>query len=109
MNVLALSIFLGNVLSQKWSQFVPVFLDDPIQNMDDFNTNAFIDTLRTYATGRRQFFLTTCDLDFYRLMLAKLKCLNEGGRRRFIAYRFEAITSEGFAARIDAGSRSAAA
>lgn len=109
LNVLALSIFLSNALSQRWSQFVPLFLDDPVQNMDEFNTNAFVDTLRTYAAGRRQFFLTTCDLDLYQLALAKLGCLNEGGKTGFVAYRFEEFTSEGPTIRIDTGSREAAA
>jgi len=109
LNVLALSIFLSNALSQRWSQFVPLFLDDPVQNMDDFNTNAFVDTLRTYATGQRQFFLTTCDLDLYQLVLGKLRCLNQGGKTGFVAYRFEEFTSEGPTIRIDTGSREAAA
>jgi DNA repair protein SbcC/Rad50 len=109
LNVLALSIFLSNAFSQRWSQFVPLFLDDPVQNMDDFNAYAFLDTLRTYAVGSRQFLLTTCDLDFYKLMLAKFRCLNSGGQRRFIAYRFDSFSSGGPDVRIDTEAREAAA
>ncbi len=94
-NVLALSIFLSNALQQRWSQFGTVFLDDPVQNMDDFNANALIDTLRTLALGRQQFILTTCDLDFYKLLLVKLGCLNNGQIKRFKAYRLEGISLDG--------------
>jgi DNA repair exonuclease SbcCD ATPase subunit len=95
LNVLALSIFLTHALQQRWSRFFSILLDDPVQNMDDYNANALIDTLRAFVEHRRQFALATCDLNFYRLMLVKLKCLNQNGRKRFAAYRLEGVSSRG--------------
>ncbi|MGC2467926.1 MAG: hypothetical protein WA517_22230 [Candidatus Acidiferrum sp.] len=96
-NVLALSVFLSNVLQQRWSKMTGVFMDDPVQNMDDLNSNAFIDTIRGLATtAGRQFVVATCDPHLYRLMLVKLACLNvEPGRKRFSAYRLEGISVDG--------------
>jgi hypothetical protein len=46
-------------------------------NMDDFNANSFVDTLRAFVERKRQFIVATCDVSLYRLMLVKLKCLNQ--------------------------------
>lgn len=96
-NVLALSVFLSNVLQQRWSKMTSVFMDDPVQNMDDLNSNAFIDTIRALTTSAgRQFVVATCDPHLYRLMLVKLACLNADPRRkRFSAYRLEGISVDG--------------
>jgi DNA repair exonuclease SbcCD ATPase subunit len=95
-NVLALSIFLSNAFQQSWSRLNSVFMDDPVQNMDDLNSNAFIDTLRALAiSSGRQFVVATCDQRLYKLMLVKLACLNANGKTRFSAYRLEGISVEG--------------
>jgi hypothetical protein len=95
LNVAALSIFLSHSFQQRWSLFEPLFLDDPVQNMDDFNANGFIDCLRSLAVLDRQFVISTCDISFYRLLLLKLRCMNYDGQGRFRAYRLEGISEEG--------------
>jgi len=96
LNVLALSIFLSHSLQQRWSRFIPLLLDDPVQNMDDFNANGFIDCIRSLAADNdRQFVLSTSDVGFYRLLLLKLRCMNYDGVIRFRAYRFEGISAAG--------------
>jgi DNA repair protein SbcC/Rad50 len=94
-NILALSLFLSNSIHQRWSHFEPILLDDPVQNMDDLNANALIDSLRTLVSQKRQFILATCDIDFYRLMVLKLTCLNTNGRKCFRAYRLEGSSTDG--------------
>jgi DNA repair protein SbcC/Rad50 len=95
LNLLALSIFLSHSFQQQWSIFVPLMLDDPVQNMDDLNVNGFIDCLRGFAALDKQFVISTCDINFYRLMLLKLRCLNQDGQNRFSAYRLEGFSQEG--------------
>ena len=95
LNVLALSIFLSHSFQQRWSNFSPVLLDDPVQDMDDFNANGFIDWLRAFSEARGQFVISTCDIGFYRLALLKLGCLNKNGSRTFRAYRLEGISADG--------------
>ncbi len=95
LNIVALSIFLSHGFQQRWSRFVPLFLDDPVQNMDDFNANGFVDCLRSLAEADRQFVVSTCDLGLYRLLLLKLRCMNHDGVRRFRAYRLEGISDNG--------------
>lgn len=94
-NILALSLFLSNSIHQRWSHFGPILLDDPVQNMDDLNANALIDSLRTLVNQKRQFVLATCDIDFYRLLVLKLSCLNTNGRKSFRAYRLEGSSTDG--------------
>jgi DNA repair exonuclease SbcCD ATPase subunit len=99
-NVLALSVFLSNAFQQRWSKVNSIFMDDPVQNMDDLNANAFIDTLRalTASTGK-QFVVATCDVHLYKLMLVKLGCLNSAkeprGKKRFSAYRLNGVSVNG--------------
>lgn len=95
LNVAALSIFLSHSFQQRWSSFEPLFLDNPVQNMDDFNANGFIDCLRSLAAYDRQFIVSTCDLSLYRLLLLKLRCMNHDGHVRFRAYRLEGISEQG--------------
>jgi exonuclease SbcC len=95
-NVLALSIFLTNAFQQRWCRINSVFMDDPVQSMDDLNSNAFIDTMRALATtAGRQFVIATCDLHLYKLMLVKLLCLNSQKRTKFSAYRLDGMSIEG--------------
>lgn len=96
-NVLALSVFMSNAFQQRWSRMNSIFMDDPVQNMDDINSNAFIDTIRALAdTAGRQFIIATCDLHLYKLMLVKLGCLNcTNADKHFSAYRLEGISVSG--------------
>jgi exonuclease SbcC len=42
---LLLGLFLTACISQTWSAFSPVFLDDPVTHFDDLNTYAFLDLI----------------------------------------------------------------
>jgi DNA repair exonuclease SbcCD ATPase subunit len=95
LNVVALTIFLSHSFQQRWSRFAPLLLDDPVMNLDDFNANGLIDCLRTFAENGRQFVISTCDIGFYRLLLLKLRCMNQDNRTRFRAYRLDGISSSG--------------
>jgi chromosome segregation ATPase len=96
LNIVALSIFLSIALYQTWSKFRLIVVDDPVQQMDDLNAASFIDLIREIAVqNRRQFLLTTCNDEFYKLALSKLSCLNTREMTRFRAYRLEGLRREG--------------
>jgi DNA repair protein SbcC/Rad50 len=91
---LFLGLFLTACISQTWSTFSPVFLDDPVTHFDDLNTYAFLDLivgLLESKVGRRQFVISTCDERL--LQLARQKFRHLGDRARF--YRFSAIGADG--------------
>ena len=91
---LLLGLFLTACISQTWSAFSPVFLDDPVTHFDDLNTYAFLDLivgLLESRVGRRQFIISTCDEEL--LQLAQQKFRHLGARAKF--YRFSAIGSDG--------------
>jgi exonuclease SbcC len=90
MNSLAITIFLAGALSQQWSGFSTILIDDPIQQMDEMNVLAFLDLLRGLS-GQRQFLIFTCSRDFYLLALEKLACLNVSSEKNFRAYRMEGV------------------
>ena len=71
-NVLALSIFLSFAIKQQWSELDAIFLDDPIQNMDDINIHSFVDLVRSIEKQTdKQFFISTHDERIYQFMLNK--------------------------------------
>jgi len=88
LNVLAISVFLAGALSQRWSGLQTVFIDDPIQQLDEMNVCSFLDLLRGLK-DTRQFIVFTCSRDFYLLALDKLSCLNKVEKGSFLAYRLE--------------------
>jgi len=78
-NVVVLSLFLSFVLKNNWSKLNSVFLDDPIQNMDDINIFSFIDVIRAILlNGNRpeQIFISTHDRDLYNFLLKKFRIFN---------------------------------
>src|SRR6202040_2983224 len=92
------TLFLGLVitafLSQTWSAFAPVFMDDPVTHFDDLNTYAFLDLivgLLESDFGKRQFIISTCDEKLLKLARQKFRHLGE----RAVFYRFDAIGPEG--------------
>lgn len=94
LQTLFLGLFLTACISQTWSTFSPVFLDDPVTHFDDLNTYALLDLivgLLESEVGRRQFIISTCDEKL--LQLARQKFSHFGDRARF--YRFSAISAEG--------------
>ena len=103
LNIVALSIFLSIALYQTWSRFKLIVIDDPVQQMDDLNAASFIDLIREVSIqNHRQFVITTCNDEFYRLALSKLSCLNTRAVTRFRAYRLEGLRREGPEIIIDA-------
>ena len=103
LNTLAISIFLASALEQGWSRFRGIFIDDPVQNMDDLNSYAFLDLILGLANNGHQFIISTCNRDFYKLMLMKFSCLNKSDKKRFIAYRLQGIYEDGPTIIQDAG------
>lgn len=94
-NAVALAIFLGTSLLQSWSRLGVICIDDPVQHMDDMNTYAFLDLLRTMLESGRQIIITTASEDLYRTMLSRFGSLNRDGRTLFQAFRLIGITPEG--------------
>ena len=91
---LFLGLFLTACISQTWSAFSPVFLDDPVTHFDDLNTYAFLDLivgLLESDRGKLQFVISTCDEKL--LQLAQQKFRHMGDSAKF--YRFSAIGAEG--------------
>jgi exonuclease SbcC len=91
---LFLGLFLTACISQTWSAFSPVFLDDPVTHFDDLNTYAFLDLvvgLLEPSPWRRQFVISTCDEKL--LQLARQKFRHLGDRAKF--YRFSSISEDG--------------
>ncbi|MGC2163593.1 MAG: AAA family ATPase [Silvibacterium sp.] len=91
---LLLGLFLTACLSQTWSCFAPVFLDDPVTHFDDLNSYSFLDLvlgLLESRLGQHQFIISTCDEKL--LELARQKFRHIGQRARF--YRFSAMGSDG--------------
>lgn len=91
---LFLGLFLTACISQTWSAFSPIFLDDPVTHFDDLNTYAFLDLivgLLEPNLGKRQFVISTCDEKL--LQLARQKFRHLGERAKF--YRFSAIGADG--------------
>lgn len=94
LNTLAISIFLASAIEQGWSRFKTILIDDPVQNMDDLNSYAFLDLILGLASNGLQFIIATCNQDLYKLMLMKFRCLNKNGYR-FRAYRLQGIFRDG--------------
>jgi exonuclease SbcC len=92
--ILMLSLFLAGRLTQTWSAFAPILMDNPVTHFDDLNAFGFVELIRGLvgtAPGRRQFFISTCEQRLFDLMLKKFSRL-EGGAR---FYRFDSIGHDG--------------
>ena len=94
-NVLALSIFLAIAVRQSWSGLRLIAIDDPVQQMDDLNANAFFDLIRGLVPSGHQFLIATCDQQLYRMALEKFACLNVNGKTRFVGYRLKGVSRKG--------------
>lgn len=92
--IVMLSFFLSATLTQTWSSFAPILLDDPVGHFDDLNAYSFVDLIRTLIMepGREhQFIVSTCEDRLFRLMRQKFSKIN----RRVIFYVFESIGENG--------------
>lgn len=92
--ILMLSLFLAGRLTQTWSGFAPILMDDPVTHFDDLNAFGFVELIRgliSTSPGKRQFFISTCEDRLFELMLKKFGSA-EGGAK---FYRFEGIGPDG--------------
>ncbi len=91
--ILILSLFFSAALTQNWSSFSPILLDDPVTHFDDMNCYAFTDLIRGIVNSNNhcQFIISTCEERFYALMKQKFKKLNG----KAIFYEFKTIGENG--------------
>jgi len=92
LNILALSIFFGLGLTQKYSKLQQLFLDDPIQSMDDVNILALIDVIRAIMDSRykdKHIVISTHKEDFAQLVAIKMR------NRGIVQYNITGYTEEG--------------
>jgi len=92
--IVMLSLFLSATLTQTWSSFAPILLDDPVGHFDDLNAYSFLDLIKgviTESSGQHQFIISTCEERLFRLMLQKFNRMNS----RAIFYVFESIGENG--------------
>lgn len=92
--IVTLSLFLSAVLTQTWSAFAPILLDDPVTHFDDLNAYSLLDVIRGLIDKPgegHQFILSTCEERLYRLMRQKFARL-EG---KAIYYEFSSIGEHG--------------
>lgn len=92
--VVMLSLFLSAALTQTWSSFAPILLDDPVEHFDDLNAYSLLDLIRGLimeSGGARQFIISTCEDRLFQLMRQKFSKIN----RRVIFYVFESIGEDG--------------
>ena len=91
---LVLGLFLTACISQTWSGFSPIFMDDPVTHFDDLNIYSFLDLILGLLKsdhGKRQFVISTCDEKLLQLALQKFNHLGN----RAVFYRFEAMCADG--------------
>lgn len=92
--ILMLSIFLSGRLTQTWSGFAPILMDDPVTHFDDLNDFGFVEFMRGVigtSPRKQQFFISTCEERLFDLMLKKFS----GVDREAKFYRFEGIGPDG--------------
>lgn len=92
--ILMLSLFLAGRLTQTWSGFAPVLLDDPVTHFDDLNAYSFVELIRGLVDDRprcHQFIISTCEDRLFSLMQNKLAYLD----KRAIFYQFTSIGADG--------------
>ena len=81
-------------LTQTWSSFSPILLDDPVVHFDDLNAYALLELIREFTVqskGERQFILSTCEERLFRLMQQKFSKMDA----KSIFYEFESLGKEG--------------
>lgn len=92
MNALAVAVFLAFNLGMPRIPIKTAMLDDPLQSLDDVNLLGLIDLLRR-TKDERQLIISTHDPRFGRLLLRKLRPINE--HQRTIAIEFTGWTRTG--------------
>ena len=92
--ILMLSIFLSSRITQTWSGFSPILLDDPVTHFDDLNAFSFVELIRGLISdhsSNRQFIISTCEIRLFELMRKKFEGVKGGAK----FYRFDGIDSDG--------------
>ncbi len=92
--IVMLSLFSSAALTQTWSSFAPILLDDPVEHFDDLNAYSFLDLIRGLVMESAkgyQFIISTCEDRLFRLMQQKFSKLSG----RTIFYVFESIGEKG--------------
>lgn len=92
--ILMLSLFLASRLTQTWSGFAPILMDDPVTHFDDLNAFGFVELIRGIvctSPGKRQFFISTCEDRLFDLMRRKFADVQREAR----FYKFEAVGCDG--------------
>lgn len=94
MQIVMLSLFLSATLTQTWSSFAPILLDDPVTHFDDLNAYSLVDLIKGLVDkpGKgNQFIISTCEDRLFRLMKQKFNRLDG----KVIFYKFESIGESG--------------
>jgi DNA repair protein SbcC/Rad50 len=94
LQIVMLSLFLSAVLTQTWSSFGLILLDDPVTHFDDLNEYALLDVIRGLvdtAGIRHQFVLSTCEERLYRLMRQRFSKI----KTDVAFYEFQSIGEKG--------------
>lgn len=81
-------------LTQTWSAFAPILLDDPVTHFDDLNVYSLLDLIKGLILGsdkRNQFIISTCEDRLFRLIQQKFGRVNA----KVISYVFESIGENG--------------
>ncbi len=94
MQIIMLSLFLSATLTQNWSSFTPILLDDPVTHFDDLNVYSLLDLVKgliNESDNKKQFIISTCEDRFFRLMKQKFSKINN----RVIFYIFESFGNNG--------------
>ena len=93
LQIVMLSLFLSAVLTQTWSSFGLILLDDPVTHFDDLNAYALLDVIRglVAADSRHQFVVSTCEERLYRLMRQRFSKI----KTDVAFYEFQSIGENG--------------
>ena len=92
--ILMLSLFLSASITQSWSNFAPIILDDPVTHFDDINAYSFINLIRGIIENsdeKNQFIISTCDERLYQSMRQKFSKISGN----VIFYEFKSIGEKG--------------
>lgn len=92
--ILVLSLFMTACITQSWSSYSPILMDDPVTHFDDLNAYSFLDFiagLLDSPIGRKQFIVSTCDERLFQLTRQRFKYLHD----RLRIYRFSSIGTDG--------------
>ncbi len=92
--ILMLSLFLAGRITQTWSGFSAILMDDPVTHFDDLNAFGFVELIRGMVTtlpGKRQFFISTCEERLFDLMRRKFRGIAGGAK----FYHFTGMDADG--------------